>query len=65
MDYLERRSAAISSAINTGEQYGLSTDEAASLLSRVDDEFYLHGDESGSLVINGYEYFNGDIEESS
>lgn len=59
------RSKAISDAIDAGEQYGLSQTDAAALLARVDSEFYLHGDDSGGLAIDGYNYFDCAIEDAN
>ena len=59
------RSKAISDAIDAGEQYGLSQTDAAALLARVDNEFYLHGDEAGGLAIDGYNYFDCAIEDAN
>ena len=59
------RSKAISDAIDAGEQYGLSQTDAAALLARVDNEFYLHGDEAGGLAIDGYIYYDCPVEDAN
>lgn len=59
------RSKAISDAIDAGKQYDLNQTDAAALLARVDNEFYLRGDENGGLVIDGYNYYDCDIAETN
>lgn len=59
------RSKAISDAIDTAGQYGLSQTDAAALLARVDSEFYLSGEENGGLVIDGYNYYDCAIEDAN
>lgn len=59
------RSKAISDAIDTAGQYGLSQTDAAALLARVDSEFYLSGEENGGLVIEGYNYYDCAIEDAN
>ena len=59
------RSKAISDAIDTAGQYGLSPTDAAALLARVDSEFYLSGEENGGLVIDGYNYYDCAIEDAN
>lgn len=59
------RSSAINTAIDVGGQYGLNQTDAATLLARVDSEFYLRGEENGGLVIDGYNYYDCDIAETN
>lgn len=59
------RSKAISDAIDTAGQYGLSQTDAAALLARVDSQFYLSGEENGGLVIEGYNYYDCAIEDAN